>query len=63
MYDGARTIGGILEQRGAEEPDREIVRFRDGALTYGELDDRASRLANAFAELGLKRGDRVAVLL
>jgi carnitine-CoA ligase len=63
MYDGARTIGGILEQRAAEEPDREIVRFRNGALTYGELDDKASRIANAFAELGLKRGDKVAVLL
>lgn len=58
-----RTIGGILEQRAAEQPDREIVRFRDGALTYGELDDRASRVANAFAELGLARGDKVAVLL
>lgn len=63
MYDGVRTIGGILEQRAAEEPDREIVRFRDGALTYGELDDNASRIANAFAELGVKRGDKVAVLL
>ena len=58
-----RTIGGILEQRAAEQPDREIVRFRDGALTYGDLDDRASRVANAFAELGLARGDKVAVLL
>ncbi|HUA71247.1 MAG TPA: AMP-binding protein [Solirubrobacteraceae bacterium] len=58
-----RTIGGILEQRAAENPDREIVRFRHGALTYRELDDRASRIANAFAGLGLKRGDKVAVLL
>jgi carnitine-CoA ligase len=63
MYDGTRTIGGILEQRAAEQPDREIVRFRDNALTYGVLDDRANRIANAFAELGLTRGDKVAVLL
>jgi crotonobetaine/carnitine-CoA ligase len=63
MYDGVRTIGGILEARAAVQPNREIVRFRDGALTYGELDDRASRIANAFADLGLARGDKVAVLL
>src|SRR5947209_14412383 len=63
MYGGVRTIGAILEQRAAEQPDREIVRFREGALTYGGLDDRANRIANALAELGLTRGEKVAVLL
>src|ERR1700760_2986182 len=63
MYDGVRTIGGILEQRAAEQPERAFVRFREGALTYGELDDRANRVANALAELGLSRGERVAILL
>jgi long-chain acyl-CoA synthetase len=32
-------------------------------LTYAALDDRASRLANALLEHGLKRDDRVAVVL
>ncbi|MBB5873387.1 long-chain acyl-CoA synthetase [Allocatelliglobosispora scoriae] len=37
----------------------------DGArrLTYAELDDRASRLANALLGSGLRPGDRVALLL
>jgi crotonobetaine/carnitine-CoA ligase len=63
MYDGVRTIGGILEQRAAEQPEREIVRFADGALTYAALDERANRIANAFAGLGLVPGDKVAILL
>ena len=63
MYDGVRTIGAILEQRAAEQPDREIVRFAEGALTYAGLDDQANRIANAFAGLGLEPGDKVAVLL
>src|SRR3712207_173816 len=63
VYDGRRTIGGVLEQRAAEQPDREIVRFRDGSLTYATLDERANRIANAFRDLGLTPGDKVAILL
>ncbi|CDZ31879.1 Acyl-CoA synthetase/AMP-acid ligase [Neorhizobium galegae bv. officinalis] len=33
------------------------------ALTYGELSGRSAALANAFVALGLKPGDRVALLL
>jgi acetyl-CoA synthetase len=33
------------------------------SLTYGELSARSAALANAFLSLGLKRGDRVALLL
>ena len=32
-------------------------------VTFGELRDRANALANAFAGMGLKRGDRVAIVL
>ncbi len=32
---------------------------RDVRLTYTELDDRASRLANALADAGVGRGDRI----
>lgn len=35
----------------------------DRALTYAALDERASRVANALLERGLKPGDRVAVVL
>jgi acetyl-CoA synthetase len=32
-------------------------------LTYGELRDRSNRLANALGSRGIRRGDRVAILL
>ena len=38
------------------------VTFEGQHQTYAELGDRASRLANALADLGLAPGDRVAVL-
>ena len=35
----------------------------DEALTWGELAARLDRVGNAFASLGLERGDRVAILM
>src|SRR5699024_7133932 len=47
----------------ATDPDRvAIITAEDGAeLTYGELDERANRLANLFRGLGLEPGDHVAL--
>ena len=45
--------------------DAEAIAFRcvGQSLSYGELDDRSSRLAQALAQDGVQRGDRVAVRL
>lgn len=43
-------------------PDRIAAVYRDRRMTYRELDETSDRLANALLDLGLKRGDRVAVL-
>lgn len=50
------------------DPDAVAFRFVDADLastemTYGELADRSRRLATALAERGVRRGDRVAVLM
>ena len=63
MYGGEWTIGSVLASRAERQPDREIVRFEDEAVTYGGLDETANRVANALAGLGLAKGDRVAVML
>ncbi|MBP1845270.1 acetyl-CoA synthetase [Rhizobium petrolearium] len=52
----------------AEHPDRICLEHfspdgRHLALTYGALSGRSASLANAFLSLGLKRGDRIALLL
>ncbi len=36
--------------------------YQDQSLTFGEVDERANRLANALAGLGLKPGARIATL-
>ncbi|MBN1664175.1 MAG: long-chain-fatty-acid--CoA ligase [Deltaproteobacteria bacterium] len=44
-------------------PDREILVSPEKRLTGKDVLDRAFRLANAFLDLGLKKGDRIGVLL
>lgn len=41
--------------------DQPAVLYQDKVLTYRQLDERSTRLANALLGLGLARGDRVAV--
>ncbi|MBC7289608.1 MAG: AMP-binding protein, partial [Armatimonadetes bacterium] len=53
----------LLQEVAAERPDACAVVFGARRLTYSQLLDRASRLAAAFAELGLGPDSRVAVLL
>src|SRR3954451_6138269 len=43
-------------------PGAEAVRFGDVALTYAAMWERCRRLAAGLGALGLKRGDRVAVV-
>jgi len=63
------NMGEVVSDAWAKEsPDRICLQHfsPDGAhraLTYGELAGRSASLANAFVALGLKAGDRVALLL
>src|SRR5215210_9602818 len=63
MMDRPLLIRDIAERVERLFPDREIVsRTHDGVerSTYGEVVDRARRLASALRELGVREGDRVA---
>ena len=43
-------------------PDRAAMVFEGRTITYGEFSERVNALANALAELGVKKGDMVAML-
>ena len=59
------TTDAILERAAAFGRDRiAVVLGEDGAhLSYGELDERATRLANALRAHGVGTGERVAVFM
>jgi crotonobetaine/carnitine-CoA ligase len=54
----------ILADRAAAHPDRPYLRFAEGPwLSYGEVDARANRVANALLDRGLAPGEAVSTLL
>lgn len=60
------TVSSILGDFGAQafhDPKKTALIWEQRSLTYGELRDRALRLASAIRSIGLKTGDRVATLL
>ncbi len=63
--DAARSMahGEQLARQARLRPDRVAYRCEGVDRTFGALEERVNRLANALAERGLGRGDRVATLM
>ena len=57
------TIGKILEDKAQRNKGKVLARFKDLTVTYEEMNATANRMANAFADMGVKKGDRVCVML
>ncbi|MBR9988513.1 MAG: acyl--CoA ligase [Gemmatimonadetes bacterium] len=56
-----RSVAQVLEERAREHPERVFLVFGDRRLTYGQVNARSSALAAALHELGVERGDRIAL--
>lgn len=56
------TLAMRLEETASRLPDKTAFITDDRALTFGEFDDLASRLAGGLADSGVQAGDRVAVM-
>jgi acyl-CoA synthetase (AMP-forming)/AMP-acid ligase II len=57
-----QTLGSITLRNWQLRPSEPAVIFEGRTITHREFAERSFRLANALRRLGLKRGDRVAVL-
>lgn len=56
-------LGGDLRASAIRHPDKDAIVARERTLTYRELDEAADRVARGLAHLGVRRGDRVAIVL
>lgn len=63
MRPHSRTLGDLLDEMAAARPDADAVVFRGERLSYPELKSRADALARALLAAGVRRGERVAVIL
>ncbi|GAA5122326.1 AMP-binding protein [Pseudonocardia adelaidensis] len=57
------VLGEVVRSRAETHGSAAFLKFRDGELSFAEVDAAADRYANGFAAEGVRRGDHVAVML
>ena len=57
------TVAEMLEKQVAAKRNAPAVLYEDRKLSYGELDEQANRVSHWASEMGLRRGDVVALLM
>jgi carnitine-CoA ligase len=57
------TLSDILRQKAMTHRDEIFLKFRQGTLSFGEVEQMAARLAHGLAEHGVVQHDHVAVML
>jgi long-chain acyl-CoA synthetase len=56
------SLAEIIRAQGGDKPDAPAIEFEGRTITFGDLDRRSNRLANALSSVGVGCGDRVAFL-
>jgi fatty-acyl-CoA synthase len=59
----SQTLGLLVDEVATAQPDADAVVFRGERLSFAALRERADTLGRAFLALGVRKDDRVAILL
>lgn len=60
---GYESFHGAMEMRADADPDAPALVACDKRMTYREFDEECNRVANALISRGVRRGDRIVILL
>ena len=63
MANPNQSIGTRIEQLAEEKPKENALFYEDASWTWQAFNEESNRVANHFLDLGLKRGDTVALML
>ena len=58
-----RTLVDVISESASQRPKHPALLFQGSTITYSELERLSTAFANALIGLGMKPGDRVALLL
>ena len=58
-----KTLVDLIHETAEERPNHPALRFMGATITYRSLDRWSDQLARGFAELGVRKSDRVALLM
>jgi len=56
-------LSDYLEKAASSFPDKEAIIYKNKRISYGEFLTNVRNLAKSFLEMGVKKGDRIAVLM
>ncbi len=57
------NVAKVLEEKAKEFHNKPAIIFKEQAISFGQLRDYSFRLADSLRNLGIKKGDRVAIYL
>ncbi|MFX1490379.1 MAG: long-chain-acyl-CoA synthetase [Promethearchaeota archaeon] len=63
MANPNQSIGTRIEQLAEQKPNVDVLFYEDASWTWKAFNEESNRVANYFFDLGLKRGDTVALML
>jgi crotonobetaine/carnitine-CoA ligase len=58
-----RVLGELIEDRVKRNGDKTFLRFKDRNFSYEEINRFSNRCAHAFQNLGIRKGDKVSIML
>ncbi|HWI39001.1 MAG TPA: benzoate-CoA ligase family protein [Burkholderiales bacterium] len=58
-----RSIVDYLAENARRTPERTVIHYRDRQIGFGELEERTARARGALAGMGVKPGERVALVM
>lgn len=56
-------LGELLQDAAKKQKKRPALYFDGNAISYAEVDEASSKVANGLKSLGIRKGDRVAIML
>lgn len=57
------SFGEFLDGKAQRNSDQVYMYFEDQAVSYRQLRERVSRIANSLLDMGIRKGDKVAVMM
>ena len=57
------SVGEALERSASMVPEKVCVSFNQDRITYKSLDEQSTALAASLQEIGIRKGERVAIYM
>ena len=57
------VVGKVIQENGRIHKDRVFLFYKDEKITYKQLDDISNRFAHGYKDMGMQKGDKIAIMM